>query len=96
MAPSHLHHHPKSETQALKTRVRKVIGQLNGVEKMLETDRDCNEVLTQLLSARKAIKSLSEKIISTHLHHCIAHASDPTNGKKQLREFITVLERYVE
>lgn len=93
---SETHHHPESETRALKARLRKIVGQLNGVERMLEADRDCAEVLTQLVSARKAIKSLSEKIINTHLHHCIEHATDPASGKKRLAELLIVLERYIE
>ncbi|HEY5894623.1 MAG TPA: metal-sensitive transcriptional regulator [Chthoniobacterales bacterium] len=93
---AHTHIHPEEETKALKIRVRKIIGQLNGVERMLEADRDCAEVLTQLVSARKAIKSLSEKLIHSHMHHCIDAAADPREGQKKLREFLEVLQRYVD
>lgn len=90
------HHHPEDETKALKTRVRKIVGQLNGIERMMEADRDCAEILTQLVSARKALKSLSEKLIHSHLHHCIESAKDDASAKRSLRELLTVLERYVE
>ncbi len=93
---SNIHRHPEADTKALKGRLRKIVGQLHGVERMLDADRDCAEVLTQLVSARRAIKSLSEKIISTHLHHCIEQATDPASGKKRLAELLSVLERYVE
>lgn len=96
MPKSDIHHHPESDTQALKARVRKITGQLNGIEKMLEADRDCAEVLMQLVSARKAIKSLSEKIIHVHLHHCIEQAADSTSGKKRLAQLLDVIERYVD
>jgi len=96
VSKSDSHHHPETDTKALKARLRKIVGQLNGVEKMLESDRDCAEVLAQLVSARRAIKSLSEKLINTHLHHCIEHATDPASGEKRLTELLTVLERYVE
>ncbi len=92
----HPHHHPEEETKALKARVRKIVGQLNGIEKMIETERDCAEILTQLVSARKALKSLSEKIIHSHLHHCIDEAQKPEEAGKRLRELLMVLERYVE
>ena len=72
------------------------MGQLNGVEKMIEADRDCAEILTQLVSARKALKSLAEKLIHSHLHHCIEQAADSKESKRSLRELLTVLERYVE
>ena len=63
---------------------------------MLLDDRDCSEVLTQLVSARKGIKSLAEKLIHSHTHHCIEHAASPAEGRRKLRELLVVLERYVE
>ena len=89
------HHHPESEQKALKVRIRKIVGQLGGVERMLDENRDCPEILTQLVSARRAIKSLSEVLIDRHLHHCIEGAQQG-EGKKKLRELLDVLNRYVE
>lgn len=89
------HHHPENEQKALKVRIRKIVGQLNGVERMLDESRDCPEILTQLVSTRKAIKSLSETLIDRHLHHCIEGAQQ-AEGKKKLRELLEVLNRYVE
>ena len=91
-----VHHHPEEEQRALVVRVRKVVGQLNSVERMLVEDRDCAEVLTQIVSARRGLKSLAEKLIHSHVHHCIENARDPTHAKKKLRDLVTVLERYVE
>ena len=88
-------HHPENEQKALKVRIRKIVGQLNGVERMLDESRDCPEILTQLVSARKAIKSLSETLIDRHLHYCIEGAQQ-AEGKKKLRELLEVLNRYVE
>jgi len=80
----------------LKARVRKIVGQLNGVERMMEAERDCAEILNQLVSARKAIKSLSEKLIHSHMHHCIESARQPAEGRRKLRELLVVLQRYVD
>ena len=91
-----LHEHPESERRASIVRVRKVGGQLNAVERMLEEDRDCSEILTQIVSARRGLKSLAEKLIHSHVHHCIQNARDQADAKKKLRELLTVLERYVE
>jgi len=89
------HHHSDKDQKALKTRIRKIVGQLNAVERMLDGSRDCPEILTQLVSARKAIKSLSEMLIDRHLHHCIERAQHG-EGKKKLRDLLDVLDRYVE
>jgi DNA-binding FrmR family transcriptional regulator len=95
MAPSK-HVRAFAEKRSLEIRLRKVIGQLKSVEQMVEEDRDCVDVLTQIVSARKALKSFAEVVIHRHTHDCIAGASDPREGQKKLRELLTVLERYVE
>ena len=93
---NHVHQHPADKRRALQIRVRKIVGQLNAIEKMLEQDRDCAEILTQLVSSRKGLKALAEKLIHSHMHHCVDEAHSPAEGKKKLRELLTVLERYVE
>ena len=94
--PKDHHHHPEEERRASIVRVRKVVGQLNAVERMLAEDRDCPEILTQIVSARRGLKSLAEKLIHSHAHHCIEGAQTPAESGKKLRELLTVLERYVE
>jgi DNA-binding FrmR family transcriptional regulator len=88
--------HPKEERRASVIRVRKIVGQLNAVERMIDEDRDCAEILLQIVSARRGLKSLAEKLIHLHTHHCIEEAHTPTESRRKLRELLTVLERYVE
>jgi DNA-binding FrmR family transcriptional regulator len=90
------HRHPEADREALRLRLRKIAGQLNAIDRMLAEDRDCAEILPQLVSARRGIKSLSEKLIHSHMQHCIDHARDQAEPKKKLRELLSVLERYVE
>lgn len=90
------HIHGSAEKRSLEIRLRKVVGQLKSVEQMVEDDRDCVEILTQIVSARKALKSFAEVVIHQHTHDCIVGAADPREGQKRLRELLTVLERYVE
>jgi DNA-binding FrmR family transcriptional regulator len=63
---------------------------------MLNEDRDFPEILTQIFSARRGLKSLAEKLRHSHAHHCIKEAQDPAEGRTKLRELIMVLERDVE
>jgi DNA-binding FrmR family transcriptional regulator len=94
MASKHVH--KPQEKSALELRLRKVVGQLQSVEKMVHEDRDCVDILAQIVSARKALKSFAEVVIHQHTHDCIAGASNPQESQKKLRELLTVLERYVE
>lgn len=90
------HSHPDIERKALKARLRKVAGQVQGIERMLEQDRECSDILTQVVSVRKALKSFSEKLMQAHMIHCIEEAETPAEGKKKLKDMLNVLERYVE
>ncbi len=91
-----LHVHPVEERRASIVRSRKIAGQLAAIERMLAEDRDCSEILTQIVSARRGLKSLAEKLIHSHVNHCIEDAQNPGDGKRKLRELLIVLERYVE
>jgi len=90
------HHHSPTEEKALRNRLRKVAGQIRAIEKMIDEHTDCSEVLTQVISARKALKSFAEVLIQQHAESCIAGASDPAEGRRRLKELSTVLKRYVE
>lgn len=89
------HVHPDSEKQALIARLHKISGQLQAIERMVLADEDCPEVLMQVISARRAMKSFGDEIIHAHIHECLDHAASPEEGRKKLRSFLTVLERYV-
>ncbi len=93
---NHDHTHPEEERKALCNRVHRITGQLKAIDTMIREDQDCAEILMQLVSARKALKSLSEKLIHSHLHHCIEGAQQTSDARRKLRELLKVLERYVE
>jgi DNA-binding FrmR family transcriptional regulator len=90
------HKHPAHEKKALQLRLRKIAGQITAIERMVGEDRDCPEVLTQVVSARRALKAFAELVIHDHLHHCIEGAASPKDSQQKLRELLSVLERFVE
>ena len=85
---------PGLEKRALVVRLRKIKGQVEGIEKMVEADADYSDVLMQVVSARQALKSFSEKVIESHMRACIESASSQSEGRHSLRSLLIVLERY--
>lgn len=83
-----------SEKRALVVRLRKIKGQIEAIEKMVESDLDCSDILMQVVSAKQALKSFSEKMIESHLHVCIENATSEPEGRRHLRSLLTVLKRY--
>ncbi len=63
----------------LQKRLNRVIGQLNGVKNMLEENRYCGDVLTQLAAAESAIKGISGKVLQDHLETCVVEQIEHGN-----------------
>jgi CsoR family transcriptional regulator, copper-sensing transcriptional repressor len=89
------HVRPGLEKRALVVRLRRIKGQIEAIEKMVETDSDTSDVLMQVVSARRALKSFSEEVIESQLRALVEHAGNKLEGRQSLRSLLTVLERYV-
>ena len=88
------HVRPGPEKKALTARLRRIRGQVEGLERMVEDDADCSDVLMQVVSARQALKSFSQEIIEAHMHECIEGAANQAEGKREIRALLDVLRRY--
>ncbi len=67
MSKDHIHPSHSSDLP----RVNRIGGQISGVKKMIEENRHCPEILTQLRAIRAAIKGLEASILERHLNHCV-------------------------
>jgi DNA-binding FrmR family transcriptional regulator len=88
------HVRPGLEKRALVLRLHRIKGQIEGIEKMVEADTDCSDILMQVVSARRALKSFSEEMIESHLHECIDSAAEPAESRRELQSLLMVLKRY--
>ena len=82
------------EKRALVVRLRKIKGQIEGIERMIEADSDTSEVLMQVVSARQALKSFSQEVIEAHMQDCIQSAASQAEGKREIRALLEMLKRY--
>jgi DNA-binding FrmR family transcriptional regulator len=86
-------HTPK---QKILDRLHRVDGQVRGITRMVEEDRYCIDVLTQLQAVRAALASIEKEMLKTHLHHCVEGAIVSGNAGEQrqkARELIDLLAR---
>ena len=56
-------------------RLRRAEGQVRGIARMVEEDKYCNDILTQVSAATKALESVALSLLADHLSHCVAEAS---------------------
>ena len=76
-------------------RLRSVEGHVRGVERMVEEDAYCVDVVNQILAVQKALKKVSALVLDQHLHSCVTHAiqgSDPAAKERVLGELLEVFE----
>src|SRR5229473_3115372 len=68
--------------QQLLTRLRRIEGQVRGVEGMVEEDRYCIDILTQISAAQAALDKVALGLLDDHAKHCVVDAGDTERGEK--------------
>ena len=63
------------------TRLRKIEGQVRGLQKMIEDDRWCPDIVTQIGSATGALQEVAVGLLNDHLHHCVLAANGDTAAR---------------
>ena len=82
----------------LLARLRRVEGQIRGLQQMVEADRYCIDVLTQISAVTKALQSVAVGMLDDHLRHCVANAvaAGGPEGDRKLAEATEAIERLVK
>jgi CsoR family transcriptional regulator, copper-sensing transcriptional repressor len=55
-------------------RLRRIEGQVRGLQRMVEEDRYCADIITQVASVQEALRGVAKALMRNHLHHCASHA----------------------
>ncbi|WP_425107041.1 metal-sensitive transcriptional regulator [Ancylobacter sp.] len=82
-----------TRTACLK-RLSRIEGQVRGLSRMLEEDRYCIDIVTQVAAVRAALKKVEEEVLRDHVAHCVAHAiqsGDADAQRTKVDELIEVL-----
>lgn len=64
----------EAEKKKIENHLNRIIGQMQGVKKMIADDRYCGDILIQLSAVAKSVKSLATNILDDHLHSCIVNS----------------------
>jgi DNA-binding FrmR family transcriptional regulator len=84
------------DKQAIQARLRRIEGQVRGLQKMVEEDRYCIDVLTQVNAARAALESVALQLLADHTEHCVAEAIRSGEGADQkVQELNEAVQRLV-
>jgi DNA-binding FrmR family transcriptional regulator len=89
--------HTIADKQKLLNRVRRLRGQVDAIERALESETGCTEVMRQLTTARGAINGIMAEVVEDHIHlHMVDETRKPTRSEAQAAgELIDVLRTYI-
>ena len=92
---THEHGHTHENTQAVINRLSRAIGHLESVKRMVESGRDCSEVLVQLAAVKAAINNTGKIILRDHIDHCLKDAYE--NGDEDaIKNIEDAIDKFVK
>ncbi|MFT8808226.1 metal-sensitive transcriptional regulator [Gluconobacter sp.] len=81
--------------KALTNRVRRIEGQVGGVLNMIENDRYCVDILTQISAVKSALDGVAIQILSSHANGCVRRAVQDDGGEDAIDELLQVVRRMI-
>lgn len=91
----HTHTHTHQHTKAVLNRLSRAIGHLESIKRMVESGRDCSEVLIQLSAVKSAINNTGKVILQDHITHCIVDAVE-SGDTQALEELNKAIDQFVK
>jgi DNA-binding FrmR family transcriptional regulator len=85
------------DKEALVKRLHRIEGQVRGIERMVEDDRYCIDILTQVAAVNTALESLALKLLDDHVNHCVTGAlasGDPKEAAAKSKELMEAVQRF--
>jgi CsoR family transcriptional regulator, copper-sensing transcriptional repressor len=86
-----------NDKDALITRLHRIEGQVRGIEKMVEDERYCIDILTQIGAVSTALETVAQKLLEEHANHCVAGAlasGSREEAEEKTRELLRAVQRF--
>ena len=86
-----------ADKEALVRRLHRIEGQVRGIERMVDDDRYCIDILTQISAVTTALESVAFRILDDHVNHCVAGAlasGDPAEAGAKSKELLEAVHRF--
>lgn len=87
------------DKEAMVRRLHRIEGQVRGIERMVEDDRYCIDILTQVGAVKTALESLALQLLDDHVSHCVSNAlasGDPAAAAEKSRELLAAVQRFAK
>lgn len=97
----YLHDHPitprtDQEKKAIVNRLKRIEGQVRGIQNMIEEERYCIDILVQISAINAALKKVGFSVAERHMEHCVSHAVKSGEGNDAIKELIEVMKHFTK
>lgn len=79
----------------LRPRIKRVIGQIEGVEKMIEEERYCIDIINQINAARRALEQVALIVMKRHMESCLTEAIKGKKGQEKIDEMVSSIDAFI-
>ena len=86
-----LHHSPKVKKDVVK-RLSFIVGHTKGIQKMVEDDKYCIDIVNQIQAVQSALNKVSEIVLEDHLKTCVSNSIKEGKGQKYIKEIIETIK----
>ena len=78
----------------LHRRLRKIIGQVQAIDRMVDEDVPCEDILAQINAAKSALHKAGQVVLEGHLQHCVRYGIEHGDAEKTIQNFAKAVERF--
>jgi DNA-binding FrmR family transcriptional regulator len=85
-----------ADKEKILARLKRIEGQLRGIQKMVTDDKYCVDILTQISSVQGATQRVGNLILEDHIKGCVRKAIENGHGDESIRELIDIIQRFTK
>ena len=82
------------DSENLHRRLKKIIGQVQAIDRMIDEDVPCEDILAQLNAAKSALHKCGQVVLEGHLQHCVRDGLEHGDPEKTIANFAKAIERF--
>lgn len=82
------------DSENLHVRVKKIIGQIQAVDRMIDEDVACEDVLSLINAAKSALHKVGQIVLEGHIRHCVRDGIEHGDAEKTIKNFTKAVERF--
>ena len=83
-----------TDPKALQNRLRRIEGQVRGLQRMVDEDAYCVDILTQVAAVQTALEQVAVRVLDGHVRHCVADAVGSGDADEKLDELMAAVQRF--